>query len=200
MDQFIQAIAYVIDALFSIFILSALVRFWMQALRAPMRNPIAQFTMALTDWAVKPMRRLIPGLFKLDWATLVVAWAFEFLLQVILELLLKDSSPASNPKILSVLLFVSLVKLVRLSIYVFMGAIIIQAVLSWVNPHHPVAPFFNALTGPFLRPVQRSIPPIGGVDITPVLVLIFFQLLLMLPVGWLEQEANRMLVLARMLA
>ena len=197
--MFIQAIAYVIDALFSIFILSALVRFWMQALRAPVRNPIAQFTMALTDWAVLPLRRVIPGFLKLDLATLLVAMAFEFLLRVILELLLRDSS-LDNPRILSVLLFVSAVWLVRLSIYVFMGAIILQAVLSWMNPHHPVAPFFNALTNPFLRPIQRAVPPIGGVDITPVLVLIFFQLLLMLPVGWVEREADRMLVLARMLS
>jgi YggT family protein len=193
--MFTQAIAYVIDALFSIFILSALVRFWMQELRAPVRNPIAQFTMALTDWAVLPLRRVIPGIAKLDWASLVVAWAFEFLLQVIL-LLLKGASPLENPNVLSVLLFVSLVKLVRLSIYVFMGAIIIQAVLSWVNPYHPVAPFFNALTNPFLKPVQKSIPPIGGVDITPVLVLIFFQLLLMLPVAWLEQEGAKMVARA----
>jgi len=190
-----NAIGYVIDALFSIFILSALVRFWMQALRAPVRNPIAQFTMALTDWAVLPLRRVIPGVLKLDMASIVVAWAFEFLLQVIL-LLLKGASPLENPNVLSLLLFVSLVKLVRLSIYVFMGAIIIQAVLSWVNPHHPVAPFFNALTNPFLRPVQRSIPPIGGVDITPVLVLIFFQLLLMLPVAWLEGEGTKMVIRA----
>ena len=187
--MFVRALAYVLDALFSIFILSALVRFWMQTLRAPTRNPIAQFTMALTDWAVKPLRRVVPGVFKLDWASLIVALAFEFLLQVIL-VLLKGGSPLENPSVLSVLLFLSLVKMIRLSIYVFMGAIIIQAVLSWVNPYHPVAPFFNALTGPFLRPVQKSIPPIGGVDITPVLVLIFFQLLLMLPVEWLEREGT----------
>jgi len=91
-----------------------------------------------------------------------------------------------------VLLFLAFVKLVRLSIYVFMGALIIQVVLSWVNPYHPVAPFFNALTNPFLNPVKRVIPPIGGVDISPVFVLIFFQLLLMLPVTWLELEATRM--------
>ena len=94
------------------------------------------------------------------------------------------------------LLFLALVKMVRLSIYVFMGAIIIQAVLSWVNPYHPVAPFFDALTRPFLKPVQKAVPPIGGVDITPVLVLIFFQLLLMLPVTWLEQESARIVARA----
>ena len=76
-----QAIALILNAFFDLFILAALVRFWMQALRAPTRNPIAQFTMALTDWAVKPLRRVIPGVFNLDWASLVLAWAFEFLLQ-----------------------------------------------------------------------------------------------------------------------
>ena len=188
----IQAIAFVLDALFSLFILAALVRFWMQAFRAPSRNPIAYFTMALTDWAVKPLRRVIPGLAKLDWSSLVVAWAFEFLLQFLL-LLLAGGSLLENPAVLSVLLFMSFVKLIRLSIYVFMGALIIGAVLSWVNPHHPVAPFFNALTNPFTKPVKRVIPPIGGVDISPVFVLIFFQLLLMLPVAWLEAETARML-------
>jgi YggT family protein len=190
-----QAIAFVVDALFSLFILAALVRFWMQAFRAPARNPLAQFTMALTDWAVKPLRRVVPGLWNLDWASLVVAWAFEFLLQFIL-LLLMGGSPLENPGVLSVLLFLSFVKLIRLSIYVFMGAIIIQAVLSWVNPYHPVAPFFNALTNPFLKPVKRVIPPIGGVDISPVFVLIFLQLLLMLPVAWLEAQSVRMVTRA----
>jgi len=185
-----QAIAFVLDALFHLFILAALVRFWMQAFRASARNPIAQFTMALTDWAVRPLRRVIPGLFNLDWASLVVAFAFELLLQFLL-LLVMGASP--NLDAASVLLFFAFVKLIRLSIYVFMGAIIVQAVLSWVNPHHPVAPFFHALTRPFLKPFQRAVPPIGGVDITPVLVLIALQLWLMLPVTWLETESLRML-------
>lgn len=186
-----QAIAFVLDALFHLFILAALVRFWMQALRAPARNPIAQFTMALTDFAVKPLRRIVPGAFNLDWASLIVAFVFEFLLQLLLLLLLLGAAP--NLASLSVLLFLAFVKLIRLSIYVFIGAIIIQAVLSWVNPHHPVAPFFHALTRPFLKPFQRAVPLIGGVDITPVLVLIALQLVLMLPVTWLETETSRML-------
>jgi YggT family protein len=189
---FAQAVALVLDVLFSLFILAALVRFWMQAFRAPSRNPIAHFTMGLTDWAVKPLRRVVPGLWNLDWSSFIVAWAFEYLLQVLL-LLLVGGSPLENPGVLSVLLFISLVKMLRLSIYVFMGAIIIQAVLSWVNPYHPVAPFFHALTNPFMRPVKRVVPPIGGVDISPVFVLLFFQLLLMLPVRWLEVESARML-------
>ena len=188
----IQAIAFVVDALFHLFILAALVRFWMQALRAPTRNPIAQFTMALTDFAVKPLRRVIPGLFGLDLASLLVALAAEFALQAIL-LLLANADVAGHPEVLSIALFLAFVKLIRLSIYIVMGAVIIQAVLSWVNPHHPVAPFFNALTRPFLKPFQRAVPLIGGVDITPVLVLIVCQLLIMLPVTWLELQAVRMI-------
>ena len=72
-----QAIAFVVETIFDLFILSALVRFWMQALRAPARNPLAQFTMALTDFAVKPLRRLVPGLWGLDLASLAVAWVAE---------------------------------------------------------------------------------------------------------------------------
>src|SRR5690349_18263078 len=87
-----EAIRFVLEAIFSLFILAALVRFWMQALRAPARNPIAQFSMALTDWAVKPLRRVIPGLLNLDWASLIVAFAFELALQFLL-LLVRGYSP-----------------------------------------------------------------------------------------------------------
>src|SRR5688572_21002090 len=183
-----QAIAFVLDALFHLFILAALLRFWMQAFRAPTRNPIAQFTMALTDFAVRPVRRIVPGLLNLDWASLIVAWLFEVVLLVLLAVI---QGKGLNGAMFSVLLFLAFVRLIRLSIYIFMGAIIIQAVLSWVAPRgsHPMEPFFAALSRPFLAPFRRAIPPIGGVDITPLLALIAFQLVLMLPVTWIELQA-----------
>lgn len=184
-----QAIAFVIETIFNIFILTALVRFWMQALRAPARNPLAQFTMALTDFAVKPMRRLVPGLWGLDFASLVVAWGAEVVLLAIVSLL--QGVELVNGSAITVLIFFALVKLFRLTVYIVMGAVLLQALLSWVSPYHPLAPFFDAMTRPFLKPFQKAIPPIGGVDITPVLVLIACQLVLMLPVAWLEGEAVR---------
>jgi YggT family protein len=190
--MFSQAIALVLTAVFDLFILAALMRFWLQVFRAPTRNPIAQFSMALTDFAVKPLRRVIPGLFRLDLASLLFAWMLEFLLQFLLTLLF-SASPIENPASLPVLLFLAFVVLIRLSIYIFMAAIIIQAVLSWVAAHHPVMPFFDALTRPFLSPVRKVIPPIGGVDISPLFVFIFFQLMLLLVVTWLELESARML-------
>ncbi len=186
-----QAIVFVLDAIFHLFVLAALLRFWMQAFRASARNPIAQFCMALTDFAVKPLRRVVPGLFNLDWASFIVALVFEFILQLLLVAIVLAGTPTAE--VLPVVFFMAFVKLIRLSIYIFIGSIIVQAVLSWVNPHHPVAPFFDALTRPFLRPFQKAVPTIGGVDITPVLVLIGLQLILMLPVAWLESEGLKMM-------
>jgi len=183
------AIAFVVDTLFNLFILSALVRFWMQVLRAPARNPIAQFTMALTDFAVKPLRRIVPGLFGLDLASLLVAWLAEFVLLVIL-LLLDDRPLTTFPAALTPVILWAFAKLIRLSVYIVMGAVFIQAILSWVNPYHPVAPFFDALTRPFLKPFRRMVPLIGGVDVTPILVLIACQLILMIPVTWLEEACK----------
>jgi YggT family protein len=191
-----QAIAFVLETVFDLFILAALVRFWMQVFRVPARNPMAQFTIAVTDFAVKPMRRIVPGLFGLDLASFVIAWMAEFLLQALL-LLVVGADLTGHPAIFSALLFIALVKLLRLTVYIVMGAVLLQALLSWVNPYHPVAPFFDALTKPFLKPFQRAIPPIGGVDVTPVLVLILCQLVLMLPVGWLEMQGD--LLRARLL-
>jgi YggT family protein len=194
---FSQAIAFVLETIFDLFVLAVLVRFWMQAFRAPVRNPIAQFTIALTDFAVKPLRRVVPGVFKLDLSSILVAWFAEFVLQVLL-LFVFGYPVADNPGVLSAVLFLSLIKLVRLSIYVFMGAIIIQAVLSWFATYNPTAPFFEALSRPFLKPIQRALPTIGGVDVSPVVVLIAFQLILMLPVAWLEGQAGRVVARALM--
>lgn len=188
-----NALALVVTALFDLFILAVLVRFWMQALRAPTRNPFAQFSIALTDFAVRPLRRVIPGFFRLDIASLVVALAFAFALQLIL-LALRGMNPFENAVAsLPIVLFYAFVQLVRLSIYIFMVALLLQAVISWVSPRHPVAPFFDALTRPLLGPLRKVVPLIGGVDISPIFAFLLLQLLLLVPVTFLEQESLRML-------
>jgi YggT family protein len=188
-----NAVSIIVNSLFDLFILAVLVRFWMQALRAPTRNPFAQFSIALTDFAVRPLRRVIPGFFRLDVASLAVALAFEFALQLIM-VMLRGANPFENAAaVLPIVLFFSFVQLVRLSIYIFMVAILIQAVLSWVSSHNPVAPFFDALTRPLLRPIRKVLPLIGGVDISPIFAFLFLQVLLLIPVALLEQESLKML-------
>ena len=88
----------------------------------------------------------------------------------------------------------ALVKLLRLSIYLLMGVVIVQAVISWISPYHPIRPFFDALSRPFLRPFQRLIPLVGGVDLSPLVLLVILQVILIAPMVWLEIEAGKVLL------
>jgi uncharacterized protein YggT (Ycf19 family) len=84
------------------------------------------------------------------------------------------------------------VKIVKMSIYILMVAVIMQAILSWVNPYSPVMPLLNSLTLPFLRPLQRRVPTIANVDLSPLVLIIALQLMLMVPMAWLEMRVARL--------
>jgi YggT family protein len=187
------ALTYLLETVFHLFVLAALLRFFMQAFRAPFRNPIAQFVAAITDFAVKPLRRIVPGLMGFDLASFLVAWIAEFILMLLL-FLIAGAAVLPSGGVFSVLLFIAFARLLRLSIYLLIGVVLVQAILSWVNPYHPIAPFFDTLTRPFLKPLRRFIPPVGGVDLSPLVILILCQLILMVPIAWLEMESQRLLM------
>jgi uncharacterized protein YggT (Ycf19 family) len=125
----IQALLYVLETVFGLFALAALTRFYAQAFRAPFRNPVANFVVALTDFAVKPLRRIIPGALGLDVASLVVAWLTQVLLLIAVYALVA-------PKVLAfggfwpVVALLAMVKVLKLSIYLLMGVVIIVALMS----------------------------------------------------------------------
>jgi YggT family protein len=169
-----------IQTAFGIFVYALLLRFYMQWLRAPFRNPVGQFVSALTDWIVKPVRRVVPGLFGLDLATILIAWCAEALM-LVLVYWLRGFSFAAAPGIAAGMLFtVAAIELVRASLYLLIGVIIVQVIISWVNPHAPLAPVFDALTRPFYGVFRRFVPAIGNVDLSPLLVLLVAQILLIL--------------------
>ena len=188
-----QALTYLLETIFNLFVLAVLTRFYAQAFRAPFRNPIANFVVALTDFAVKPMRRIIPGAMGLDLASFVVAWIAQSVLLVAIYALVGIKALAMPAFWPAIALF-ALVKLLKLSIYLLMGVVIIQAVLSWFSPYHPIRPFFDALSRPFLRPLQRLIPLVGGVDLSPLILLVILQVILIAPMVWLEIEAGKVLL------
>jgi YggT family protein len=188
-----QAAIFLITTVGGLFTLALLLRFVLQLLRAPARNPLSEFLSALTNFVVRPARRAIPGLWGLDLATLTLAWLTE-VLQIWSVLMIKgyEFGPAVGIALVA-LAALAAIELVKIMIYVVMIAVVMQAVLSWVNPYSPLAPLLTGVTRPFLRPVQKLVPPIANVDLSPLIVLIVCQLLLTAPLAWLEALAGRLL-------
>src|SRR5476649_511248 len=173
-----QILQFLLDTVFGFFVFVLLVRFYLQLLRASFRNPLGQFVTALTNWLVLPARRLIPGLYGLDLASFLLAWLLEALLLFLLYSL-RGGSYGGTPEIAAGIFFsLALLELARFSLYLFIGILVIQAVISWVSPYTPLAPLFNALANPVLRPFQRYIPPIGNVDLSPLAAIVLAQVLL----------------------
>ena len=187
-----NALNFLVQTVCGLFVVALLLRFYLQWARAPYRNPLSDFLHALTDFMVRPARRLVPGLWGLDLATLVLAWLVQFV-ELLIVLQIQGNALAQNagPALASAALL-ALVLLMKTGLYIVMAAVIIQVVLSWVSPYSPVMPLLNGMTRPLLRVFQRRIPPLGNVDLSPLFALVVIQLLLMLPVAWLEVTVPRL--------
>lgn len=183
-----NALKLIVDVAFGLVVYALVIRFLMQLLRAPFRNPIGQAVMALTDWIVKPFRRVLPGFKGIDWASLFAALLFQVLWLLAIFAIFGSGFTFSGVGALFVLC-AALLALLKTFLWVMVIVIIVQAVLSWVAPDGPLAGLLNALTFPFLRPLRRYIKPVGGVlDLTPLILIVILQLILILPVAWLEQQ------------
>lgn len=164
-----------------------LLRFVLQWLRAPMRNPVGETVMALTNLIVLRARRYIPAVRQLDSASLLLALLCE--MAYLAGLLWLQDFHFSLPT----LLLWGLVKLLIMAVYLLIGALLIQAILSWVNPHPPIAPLLNALTQRFLNPIRKLIPLLGNIDFSPLILLVICQLMLLAPLALLESWAVSLL-------
>lgn len=185
-----QAIQLLLDIFLQGFAGVLLFRFLLQWLRAPMRNPLGEFIMGISNFAVLPARRIIPPAWKLDSASLLLALIVEFAyLGLTLSL---DGYPFVHFPLFG-LLALSAVKLFKISVYILMSALVAQAILSWVNPFTPLAPLLAAITYRFLRPLQRVLPLVGNIDLSPLLLLVICQIILLVPIAMLESLAFRLL-------
>jgi len=173
----VTAVVFLIQTLFGFYILAVMLRFLLQCVRADFYNPLVQFLVRITNPPLLPLRRIVPGYRGLDLAAVVLAFLLQFIEVVLLNAL------SIQPAGIGGLLLVTVLELVKLLINIYLWGVIIQAVLSWFNPdpYHPAARVLTQLTAPLLRPAQRLLPPISGVDLSPMLVviaLIFISLLL----------------------
>ncbi len=177
MDGFFsQAGAFLINTLFGMYILAVLLRLMLQMVRADFYNPVAQFLVIVTNPPLLPLRRIIPGLWGIDLASVVLLLALEAVEQYVLALLRGFGITA-----LALLVLVTS-QIVELVLYVFLFTILARAILSWVAPYprNAVMHLLVNLTEPLLRPARRIIPPVGGLDLSPIAVLILLELAIML--------------------
>lgn len=166
---------FLIETLGSLLATACVLRAAAMRFQLPPRNPVSQFVIAITDWLVRPLRRVLPPSRGNDWASLGAALLIALLLGLAWALLFGRGEVA-----FAAIVPLALFWLVKWTIYLVMGLVLLHAVLSWVNPHAPVAPTIEQLTRPFLAPLRRFIPLVGGVDLSPLVLIVLGQVLLTL--------------------
>lgn len=169
-------LSILLGAVYWVLVPAALIRFQMQVVRAPFRNPVGQFVCAVTDWAVKPLRKIIAGRAGYDWASLVAALLFELLNGLLFDALSMRFT-IFHGGLLSWLTG-SLFGFAATVLTVMLWCIIVYAVLSWVRADSPIGDILEALVNPLLRPVRRRLPLVGGFDLSPLVLLVLIQLAL----------------------
>lgn len=181
-----NASTFLIEVVFGLYIFAVLLRFLFQLVRADFYNPVSQAIVTLTNPPLKRMRRVIPPLSGLDTSSLVLMFGLQLLALWLTYSVLGFS--ASLPG----LVVGALAALMTKAVYIFIGAILIGVIVSWIAPggYSPVLALVDDLARPLLRPVRRSLPPLGGLDLSPLVVLVALQLFLMLFV-WPLRDIGR---------
>ncbi len=181
---------FLINTVFGLFILIVMLRFLLQLVRADFYNPVSQFLVKATSPVLVPLRRVIPGLFGIDFASVVLLLVLQ-VLQIVLAGLIKGY--AFQPLGLVVM---SIAELASLALNIFFFSILIQVIFSWVNPgtHNPITALLHGLNEPLLRPARRLIPPVSGFDFSPLVVGVALKLLEMTLIAWLINTGRGMLL------
>ena len=185
-----QAADYLIGTVFSIYLTIVMLRALFGYLRVDFYNPISQFVVRATNPLLRPLRRAIPGFRGIDWAAIVLLLVLQ-----ILALLLTRSLSGLPVGPLG-LLFLAIGELLSLLFKIFLGAVFIQVILSWFGGgrYSPLNPILDAITEPLLDPIRHFLPSIGGLDFSPLALIILLQLSQILLVGPILDIGSRLAV------
>jgi YggT family protein len=169
-------LVFLIQVVFGAYIMLVMLRFLLQLVKADFYNPVSQFVVKVTTPPLRPLRRIIPGIGGLDVASIILMWILKSL-ELALIMMIGGLGTSLFPA-----LAWSIPELISLFINVFLFAILIQVIISWVNPggYNPIIGLLNSITEPLLGPARRIVPPISGLDLSPMLVMIGLMLLKML--------------------
>jgi YggT family protein len=171
------ALLFVVKTLLDLYLIAYILRFLLQWTRADFHNPLSQFILRITDPIVRPLRRVVPSWRGMDLATVVALLLLQ--LAVTAVLVLMATGNAVGP---GALIYYAVLRILVGTIRLYFFAILVHVILSWVSPGHwsPLTSVLHSLTNPVLKPVRRLIPPIGGIDLSPLFVLIGLQALLIM--------------------
>ncbi len=171
----INAGSYLISTIIGLYIIIVLLRFLLQLVKADFYNPVSQFIVKATSPVLIPMRRFIPGLLGLDIASLLLAYSLQCMENFLL-FALRDI-PLSPLFIL----WHSIGSLLTLLLYIYFFAILIQVIISWVSPgtYNTATALIHQITEPVMRPARRLLPPFSGFDLSPIVVFVALNILIM---------------------
>ncbi|WP_166837853.1 YggT family protein [Rheinheimera pleomorphica] len=174
-----QAVLFLIDTAFSLYLMVVILRLWLQLVRADFYNPFSQFVVKATNPLVLPLRRIIPSIGRLDTATLVLAYTIMLAKLATLQLL-QSGQMLVVPSLIFAVIF-----LVKEVFTLLFWILVIRALLSWFSQgRSPVEYVMHQLTEPLLKPIRRILPPLGGLDLSVLVVLIGLQFLNILFSSW----------------
>lgn len=167
---------FLVDTLFSLYIGAVLLRLLLALARANFYNPLSQFLVKITNPVLVPMRRMIPAMGKVDTAAVVLAVGLT-VIKVLLLLGLKGGSV----DLFGIVVF-SVLEVIRTVIHIYIFALVVQAVLSWVGNTYgnPLADLLNSLTEPLLRRIRGFVPVIGMVDLAPMVAILLLYVVLII--------------------
>lgn len=168
-----QALHFIVTTFFELYIMAFLLRFLLQWGRADFHNPLSQFIVQITNPLARPVRRVVPGWRGLDFSTLVIAYLLTVTM-IAIGLLILVGAVRNVPALFVAGLFELVIMFLKMFLFLIIG----QVLLSWFAPHHPIANVLRSLTSPVMRPIQRVLPPIAGLDLSPLFALVAIQALL----------------------
>lgn len=168
-----QIVSFLLEVVCGLLTGACLLRLYMQWQRVPFGNQVGQLVFALTNWMVLPLRRAIPALRGVDWASVVAAFLVQLVQYLVLWALLGAAVGWGW------VAWMALFGLLRVAIGALMALLIVHAVMSWVQTRSTLADIVERLAAPVLRPVRRLIPLVGGIDLSPMVLIVLLQVLLM---------------------
>jgi YggT family protein len=169
MGALTEILAYLLQTFLSLFLLLVMLRFLLQLVRADFYNPISQFLVKVSNPVILPLRKVIPGFWGLDMAALLLLLVVQ--IAGIVAMLLLNGYALPNPLLLLVW---SVVGVVALLVNFYFFALLAMIIFSWIAPgsQHPALQLLHQVTEPVMSPFRRLLPPMGGMDFSPILVFI----------------------------